>query len=77
MLVLYSSNVENSETSSANSSFNSGNSLLLNPFNSTANTASLPESSGAWYASGNVTLTSNLSPTLCPTICSSKPSIKA
>ena len=49
---------------------------LYIPFNVTVNTASFPARSGLLgYVSGNVRLRSNVSPTVCPTIPSSKPSI--
>ena len=45
-------------------------------FNVTVNTTSFPARSGLLgYVSGNVRLRSNVSPTVCPTIPSSKPSI--
>ena len=67
-LALYSSNVSYSETSCAKSSLSSGSSDIVMPLSSTANTAGLPLSSSAWYSAGNVTFTSNLSPTECPQI---------
>lgn len=49
---------------------------LYIPFNVTVNTTSFPARSGLLgYVSGNVRLRSNVSPTVCPTIPSSKPSI--
>lgn len=49
---------------------------LYIPFNVTVNTTSFPARSGLFgYVSGNVRLRSNVSPTVCPTIPSSKPSI--
>ena len=49
---------------------------LYIPFNFTVNTTSFPARSGLLgYVSGNVRLRSNVSPTVCPTIPSSKPSI--
>ena len=50
--------------------------LYTIPFNVTVNTTSFPARSGLLgYVSGNVRLRSNVSPTVCPTIPSSKPSI--
>lgn len=49
---------------------------LYIPFNVTVNTTSFPARSGLLgYVSGNVRLRSNVSPTVCPTTPSSKPSI--
>ena len=71
-----SSRVSYSLTSMAKSSSRAGSSLYLTSCSLTLKVASLPASSLAWYSSGNLTLTSNSSPALWPTICSSKPGIK-
>ena len=73
---LYSSRVENSDTSSANSSSSSGSSLALISLTVTLNRAGFPASSFAWYSSGKVTCTSTSSPICFPTSCSSKVSMK-
>ena len=76
MSFLYSSSVSNSLMSLAKSSSSAGSSVAVMPFTFTWNTAALPASSLAWYASGKVTSRSFSSPMFMPTICSSKPGMK-
>ena len=64
---LYSSKVLNSDTSCANSSFNSGSSFAFTSWILTLNNAGFPAKSAAWYFSGNVTFTSTSSPAFFPT----------
>ena len=58
-----------------NSSVNSGNTMFSTFFKVIANFATLPFKFSAWYSAGKVTLISNCSPALWPTIPSSKPGI--
>ena len=68
--------VSNSETSDANSSFNSGSSFTLISLTVTLKVAGFPARSAAWYSVGKVTFTSHSSPIFLPISCSSKVSIK-